>query len=88
VVARGTDDEVIVSVRDQGVGIPLQAQERLFERYFRGTASMRQTTDGLGLGLYVASGIVEAHGGRMWFESAPEHGSTFFFSLPRHAGDA
>jgi signal transduction histidine kinase len=76
-------DEVVVSVHDQGDGIPPDVRERLFERYFRGAGSARAASEGLGLGLYVAHGIVDAHGGRMWLESDVGHGSTFAFSLPR-----
>ena len=76
------DGEAVVRVRDQGPGIPHELRSRLFERYFRGAATSRPSSDGLGLGLYVAHGIVEAHGGRMWVEDAQGQGSVFVFSLP------
>jgi len=76
-------NDVIVSVIDQGPGIPESSREQLFEQYFRGVTSTRSAAEGLGLGLYVAHGIVDAHGGRMWQESDMGVGSTFGFALPR-----
>lgn len=83
VLLEATTDEATVSVIDQGPGIPENARAQLFERYFRGVTSSRSAAEGLGLGLYVAHGIVDAHGGRMWLESEPGKGSTFAFTLPR-----
>jgi|GEM_PF-6027270 len=80
-VERG-DEFATVSVQDEGIGIPAEQQAHLFERFYR-TEKGKQTASGLGLGLYISSGIVQAHGGRMWVESAGEgKGSTFFFTLP------
>jgi PAS domain S-box-containing protein len=76
-------DEVIVSVADQGVGIPLEEQTRIFERFFRGSRERHQRTPGAGLGLYLVKAIVEAHGGRIWVESNPGEGAVFSFALPR-----
>lgn len=78
--ARG--DEVIFSVSDHGVGIPHERQARIFERYYRAHAGTPDDYGGLGLGLDVSREIVQRHGGRMWFESTPGQGSTFFFALP------
>ncbi len=80
---RPNDDSVVVSVRDEGPGVSSQLRERVFERYFSGITGLRGSTEGLGLGLYVAAGIVEAHGGRIWVDSDATHGSTFSFTLPR-----
>lgn len=78
--ARSVDDrEVVVSVRDTGPGIPAELQGRLFEPYWRG----QSTYKGAGLGLAIARGIVEAHGGRIWLESAPGAGTTFYFTVPK-----
>jgi signal transduction histidine kinase len=78
VVATGEGD-VRFAVSDRGSGIAEADLPHLFERYWKGRAKGRQ---GVGLGLYIARGIIEAHGGRMWVESRIGHGSTFFFSLP------
>jgi PAS domain S-box-containing protein len=74
------DGEVVFSVRDQGPGIAPDEQRRVFERYWRSPSSGRR--GGSGLGLSIAKGIVEAHGGRIWLESKLGEGSTFYFTLP------
>jgi signal transduction histidine kinase len=71
--------EVVFQVIDQGPGIPESERHHLFERYRRGA---RAGYRGTGLGLSIARGIVEAHGGRIWVESAEGRGSTFCFTLP------
>jgi signal transduction histidine kinase len=73
------DDAVQIAVRDSGPGIASEQQPRLFEQYWKGDQTGRI---GMGLGLYIARGIVEAHGGRIWVESELSHGSTFTFTLP------
>jgi signal transduction histidine kinase len=75
---RGTDAEVMVS--NEGPGIPADALPFVFERYTRSRAA--GTTRGFGLGLYIAKGFVEAHGGRMWVESVPHGLTAFHFTLP------
>ncbi len=72
--------EAVLSVRDQGPGIPPEEQSCLFERYYR--AKTGRKGEGLGLGLYIARLIIEAHGGRIWVESEVGRGSTFSFTLP------
>jgi signal transduction histidine kinase len=75
--------EVVVTISDQGVGIPFEEQPRVFERFFRGTRERHQRTPGAGLGLYLVKAIVQAHGGRTWVESNPEEGAAFSFAIPR-----
>jgi signal transduction histidine kinase len=79
-------DAIRVWVKDTGVGISAEQQERVFDRFWRGD---RRSGGGAGLGLAVAKGIVEAHGGRIGVTSSLGVGSTFFFTLPLHgtAGD-
>jgi len=80
-------DVLTVSVADRGVGISPEEAERLFERFYRVDSSLARATKGLGLGLSICKGLVEAHGGRIWVESAgPGQGSTFSSTLPRLAG--
>jgi PAS domain S-box-containing protein len=79
-------DEVRVSVANQGDGIPSEELPRLFARFHRGPWARKRTPVGLGLGLYITRWIVEAHGGRIWAESAPGESTTFRFSLPLGGG--
>jgi PAS domain S-box-containing protein len=74
---------VTVYVADQGIGIPAEEQGRIFDRFHRVDSSLRRSTEGTGLGLYLVKAVVEAHGGRVWVESAPGRGSIFMFALPR-----
>jgi len=74
--------EIEFSVKDSGVGIPKDQQKRVFARFFRGANVIRMDTEGTGLGLFISKNIVEAHGGRIWFESEENKGSTFYFALP------
>jgi len=79
-------DEVILSVQDNGVGIPAEHLAHLFTRFYRVDKSRsRQAGGGSGIGLTIAKHLIEAHGGRIWVESAgPGKGSTFAFALPIH----
>jgi signal transduction histidine kinase len=71
-----------VEVQDQGLGIPLDALERVFERYNRVEADSTRYIKGTGLGLPIVREIVEMHGGKVWVESVQGKGSTFHFTLP------
>ncbi|MGD8997189.1 MAG: ATP-binding protein [Anaerolineae bacterium] len=82
VTGRHTTEEVVVTVSDQGVGIPFEEQPHIFESFFRGSREHQQQTSGAGLGLYLAKAIVEAHDGRMWVESNPGEGAAFSFAIP------
>jgi signal transduction histidine kinase len=77
--ARGQPDDVVISVFDRGKGIAAEHLPRVFDRYWQSSRTDRQ---GAGLGLAIAKGIVEAHGGRIWIESTPGEGTTASFSLP------
>ncbi|HEY3475617.1 MAG TPA: ATP-binding protein, partial [Anaerolineales bacterium] len=77
-------NEVQVDVRDNGIGIPLEDQARVFERFYRGEHPLVLSTPGTGLGLSIVKQIVEMHKGRIWMKSSgvPGDGSTFSFTLP------
>ncbi len=75
-------DKLVISVTDQGRGIPQNEQGLLFEPFYRGRTAEGGQQTGLGLGLSLCRGYVEAHGGQIWVRSAPQQGSTFYFSLP------
>ena len=77
--ARLAGGEVQVSVKDTGAGMSEEDLERIFEPYWQ---AQRTASLGAGLGLKIAKGIVEAHGGRIWVESAVGQGTTFHFTLP------
>ena len=75
-------NKIELSVKDTGVGVSQEQQNRLFTKFFRAANVMRMETDGTGLGLFIAKNIVESHGGKIWCQSKENKGSTFSFSLP------
>lgn len=77
-----TSGNVQVNIKDEGPGIKPADQERLFDRYFRVEREDMEMISGFGLGLYLASEIIQRHGGKIWIESEPGRGSTFCFSIP------
>jgi signal transduction histidine kinase len=81
VSARREDSQIMIGVSDQGKGITPEDQARLFEPFER-LRENSTTVAGLGLGLLVCKRLVEAHGGKIWVESAPGQGTTFWFILP------
>jgi len=78
-----SDTHVVISVRDHGIGIPADQQNRIFELFFRAHAGTPHDIGGLGIGLFMAREITLRHGGEMWFESEEGRGSTFYIRLPR-----
>ena len=79
--ARTHDGKVLSEVSDQGVGIPPDKWENIFDEFFQVD---RKKYGGTGLGLSIVRGIIHQHGGRIWVDSQPGRGSTFFFTLPAH----
>ncbi|MBI5929398.1 MAG: hypothetical protein HY862_08825, partial [Chloroflexi bacterium] len=77
-----TRNQVVISVRDTGIGIQPQDADKIFKAFEYWQSSPTQENQGTGLGLAVARRLVELHGGRLWFESTPQRGSTFFIALP------
>lgn len=74
--------EFLIKIQDTGIGIPKEQRARVFSRFFRSSSALKTETEGTGLGLFIAKNIIEAHGGKIWFESEENEGSTFFFTLP------
>jgi signal transduction histidine kinase len=78
----GRDEEVEVTVTNRGRGIGPEEVPTLFQRFMRSKASRASNIAGMGLGLYICKGIVDAHGGRIWVESTPGETTRFHFTLP------
>jgi two-component system phosphate regulon sensor histidine kinase PhoR len=77
--------EVLVSVQDTGIGIPKEDLPRIFERFYRVDKGRSQELGGTGLGLSIVKHLVQAHGGKVWVDSQPGKGSTFYFTLPKQS---
>jgi signal transduction histidine kinase len=89
ITAKADGTEVIVSVRDEGVGIPLTEHEQIFDYLFQGGRRQAAGSEGAGIGLSLVRSYVQLLGGRVWVDSKPDAGSTFHFTLPnREAGYA
>ncbi len=87
VAGKVLDGRAVISVSDEGIGIPPAAAGHIFERFYRVAGAQVPATGGSGLGLYIVKGHVEAHGGEVWLESTPGKGSVFYFSLPLNGDD-
>lgn len=80
--AKQVGHEVYVAVTDTGEGIPTEALPRIFERFYRADNARHSATGGSGLGLAIVRAIIEAHGGKVWAENAPDAGARIVFTLP------
>jgi signal transduction histidine kinase len=79
---RSGDNSLLVSVEDTGIGIDPKNKDRMFTKFFRGVNALRMETEGSGLGLFIVKNVIEAHDGKIWFESQVGKGTTFHFTLP------
>lgn len=76
------EDDALISVQDEGMGIRVHDLAKIFDRYYRAESEHTRHISGFGVGLYLSAEIVQRHGGRIWVESEKGVGSTFFFTLP------
>jgi len=82
ITVRSRQQESIFAVADTGFGIPVLSQDKVFTKFFRAHNVVSRETSGTGLGLYLVKGLTETLGGKIWFKSEENKGSTFYFSLP------
>lgn len=78
-------NSVVLGVQDTGLGIPKSAQDQIFTKFFRAPNVVKLETSGTGLGLYLVKGLATRLGGKVWFVSEENKGSTFYFSLPKES---
>jgi len=76
------ESNILISIKDNGIGIPKEEMPKLFEKFYRASNAKKLYTDGSGLGLFIAKEMVEGHGGKIWAESELNKGTDFFVSLP------
>ena len=76
------EDNLVFSVEDSGMGIPIYQQDRIFQKLFRADNAKESETEGTGLGLYVIKSIVDKGGGEIWFKSEENKGTTFYITFP------
>jgi len=76
-------DKLILSIKDNGIGIPQADQKRMFSKFFRAGNALKKATEGSGLGLYIVKSYVESWGGRISFVSQEQKGTTFTIELPQ-----
>lgn len=76
------ENQAVIEVSDNGYGIPKDEQSKVFEKFYRGSNIVKVSAEGTGLGLYIVKKIAEACGGKIWFASEEDKGTTFRFSLP------
>lgn len=75
--------DILISVKDGGIGIPQQQQSHIFTKLFRADNARLAASEGSGLGLYISKAMVERSGGKIWFESSENQGTTFYVTIPR-----
>jgi len=80
-------NELVVSIKDSGLGIPQEKQKDLFKKFYQVDASLTRERGGSGLGLAICKGIIDNHLGKIWVESIPNQGATFSFTIPKNPSE-
>jgi|LGVF01.1.fsa_nt_gb signal transduction histidine kinase len=80
------DQEILVNINDNGIGISKEDQVKIFQRFYTAKTAPPRTCDRIGLGLDIVKGNIELHNGKIWVDSKPGEGSTFYFTLPSTTG--
>ena len=79
--------KAVIAVKDEGIGIPNEHLQSIFDSFFRAENYAGRDPGGMGLGLYISKEIIQKHGGRIWAENNRGQGSTFYVELPLHPGE-
>ncbi|MDO8265296.1 MAG: HAMP domain-containing sensor histidine kinase [Candidatus Parcubacteria bacterium] len=79
------EKEIIVSFKDNGIGIKEEDMDKMFSKFYRSEEAMEKDPEGNGLGLYIDKAIIELNGGKLWFKNNEDSGVTFFFTIPINA---
>lgn len=82
ILLTNSENKILFKIKDFGIGIPENQQDKIFSKFFRGQNAIKLREIGSGLGLFLSKNIIEAHGGKVWFQSEENKGTTFFFNLP------
>jgi signal transduction histidine kinase len=83
IIANDSPSEIKISVKDNGKGIPDENKDQMFRKFYQADTSSTRESGGSGLGLVICKGIIETHGGKIWFESKHGQGTTFIFTIPK-----
>ncbi len=81
-IRRSADKQAVISIQDNGIGIPAAVKHRIFAKFYRADNAVKAAPDGTGLGLYTAKMIIERMGGKIWFRSQEGRGTTFYLKVP------
>ncbi|MDE1867410.1 MAG: HAMP domain-containing histidine kinase, partial [Thaumarchaeota archaeon] len=83
IIANDSPSEIKILVKDNGRGIRDEDKDKIFRKFYQADTSSTRESSGSGLGLVICKGIVETHGGKLWFESKYGQGATFIFTIPK-----
>ena len=76
------ESEVVISIRDEGIGIPKEEQKNIFQKFYRAQNAQKKQSVGSGIGLFAGAHVIQTHGGSIWFDSEEGVGTTFYISIP------